>query len=81
MFFRKIRSARLLIVILLVLAYFFVFPGDLQRLIGALLSPVRDVLSLSHSVAPGLYAVIAVAIAAWAAIRIWSPLGRGRAVP
>jgi len=81
MFFRKTWSARLLTVILLVLAYFFVFPGDLQRLIGTVLSPVREVLSLSHSVAPGMYAVIGVAIAASAAIRIWSPLGRRHAVP
>ena len=81
MFFRRTWLIRLLTVVLLVLAYFVIFPDDLQRVIATVLSPVREVLSLSHSIAPGLYAVIAVAVAAWAAIRIWSPLGRGRAVP
>jgi hypothetical protein len=81
MFFRRTWLSRLVTLVLLVVAYFVVLPDDLQRVIGTVLSPVREVLSLSHSVAPGLYAVIAVAIAAWAAIRIWAPLGRGRAVP
>jgi hypothetical protein len=41
-----------------VLAYFILFPEDVE----ALLAPVRTVLSLSQSVSLGLYGVAAVAI-------------------
>ena len=81
MFFRRAWPTRTLIMILLVLAYFFVFPSDLDRVLNTVLEPVRAVLSLSHSIAPGLYAVIAVAILAWTAMRIWGSLRRGTTLP
>ena len=77
MFFRRAWPRRTVIIVLLVLAYFFVFPSDLDRVLNTVLEPLRAVLNLSHSIAPGLYAVIAVAILSWAATRIWGPLRRG----
>ncbi len=51
----------------LVLAYFVIFPEDLAHILG----PVSSVLGLSAALSPGLYAVIAVALICWAALRIW----------
>ena len=53
-------------------AYFALYPDDL----AALLRPAERILGLSGAIAPGLYAVMGVAILAWAAVRIW-----GRAAP
>jgi hypothetical protein len=52
---------------LVVFAYFVAFPRDLT----ALLTPVKEVLSLSTAVSPWLYGLIAVAILAWTLTSVW----------
>jgi hypothetical protein len=51
----------------IVLAYFVCYPQDL----AALLAPLERLLAVSNAISLGLYAVIAVAILAWTALRIW----------
>jgi hypothetical protein len=58
---------RLVLLGLLLLAYFVVYPEDL----AGVLSPVATGLGLSSAISPWLYALIAVAILCWTALRIW----------
>jgi hypothetical protein len=50
-----------------VFTYFVVFPQDLSLVLG----PFEKLLALTNSISPWLYGVVAVAIAAWAVIRVW----------
>ena len=51
----------------LAVAYFVSFPDDLFIILGLL----GKVLAVSNQASPWLYAVIAVAILSWTAVRIW----------
>ena len=55
-----------------VLAYFVCYPDDLSWL----LQPVDKLLSLSNSISPWLYGLIAVWLLAWTFIRIFGPSRR-----
>ena len=55
---------RMLIVAICVVAYFVLYPQDL----ATLLAPLSSVLSLSNSVAPGMYAVVVVGVLSWTVI-------------
>jgi hypothetical protein len=50
------------IVLAAILAYFILFPEDVE----ALIAPFRTVLSLTQSVSLGMYGVAAVALVCWA---------------
>ena len=56
-----------------VMAYFIIFPSDL----AAILAPIKELLSLSHTVAPTLYILLASGVIAWALVRCF---GRARDV-
>jgi len=60
-------TARLVVLGVMVLAYFVVFPEDLK----GILAPIVAVLELSKSVSAPLYGVIAVGIVAWTVVRVW----------
>jgi len=67
-------TARLVVLGVIVLAYFVVFPGDVKVVLApviAVLEFSKTVLELSRSVSPALYGVIAVGIIAWAVVRVW----------
>jgi Sec-independent protein secretion pathway component TatC len=61
----SIESRRWVIVAGVVLAYFVLIPADLP----AILAPAREVLSLTQSISPWLYMVVASGIIAWALVR------------
>jgi hypothetical protein len=48
-----------------VITYFILFPNDLS----AVLSPAREILSLSNAISPWLYALLASGIIAWTLAR------------
>jgi len=60
-------AAKLACLGVFVLAYYAVYPED----VAVVVDPAAKILSLSFAVSPWLYAVIGVAILAWAAVRIW----------
>jgi hypothetical protein len=64
---------RWMIAAAVVLAYFVSFPDDLT----VVLAPAREILSLTNSISPGLYVVLASGIIAWALVRCF---GRSRDV-
>jgi hypothetical protein len=67
---------RCLVFSFLALAYFVLFPEDLTALLaplGPIVEFLRNALAISHAVSPWLYIVVAVAIAAWAVVRVWGP--------
>jgi Na+-driven multidrug efflux pump len=59
------ESKRGMILAGIVFAYFVEFPADL----AAILAPVREVLSLTTTVSPWVYAVVASGVIAWALVR------------
>jgi Na+-driven multidrug efflux pump len=61
----SIEARRWTIVAGVILAYFVLIPADLP----AVLAPAREVLSLTQSVSPWLYMVVASGIIAWALVR------------
>jgi Na+-driven multidrug efflux pump len=65
------ESRRYTIVAGVVLAYFVIFPDDLT----AVLAPAREILSLTNTISPWLYVVLASVIIAWALVRCF---GRSR---
>jgi Na+-driven multidrug efflux pump len=69
----SIESRRYAIVAGVVLAYFVIFPDDLTTV----LAPAREILSLTNTISPWLYVVLASGIIAWALVRCF---GRSRDV-
>ncbi len=73
---RRLSPAQMRCVILLVavLAYFVIFPGDLAAVLGPL-SPLSkaaaEVLSVTQAVSPWLYALAAVVVICWTIVRVW----------
>jgi Na+-driven multidrug efflux pump len=67
------ESRRYTIVAGVVLAYFVIFPDDLT----AVVAPAREILSLTNTISPWLYVVLASGIIAWALVRCF---GRSRDV-
>jgi Na+-driven multidrug efflux pump len=67
------ESRRYTIVAGVVLAYFVIFPDDLTTV----LAPAREILSLTNTISPWLYVVLASGIIAWALVRCF---GRSRDV-
>ncbi len=66
--------ARLVVLGVVVLVYFVVFPADLKDVLTPIMALVelsRAVLELTKAIAAGLYGVIAVAIIAWTIVRVW----------
>jgi Na+-driven multidrug efflux pump len=61
----SIEARRWAIVVGVILAYFVLMPEDLP----AVLAPAREVLSLTQSISPWLYMVVAAGIIAWALVR------------
>jgi hypothetical protein len=67
-------TARLVVLGVVVLVYFVVFPADLKDVLApivALLEMSKAVLELTKSVSAALYGVIAVGIVAWTVVRVW----------
>ena len=58
---------RLMLLGLLLLAYFVIYPEDLTGVI----SPLATLLGISSAISPWLYALVAVGIICWTAMRIW----------
>jgi hypothetical protein len=63
----KRTIVRMAVVAACLFAYFVAFPQDLSAALG----PLQAVLTLSNAVSPWLYGLIAVAILASTAVRIW----------
>jgi hypothetical protein len=61
----SIETRRWVIVAGVIIAYFVLNPADLP----AVLAPAREVLTLTQSISPWLYMVVAVGIIAWALVR------------
>ncbi len=61
----SIESRRWLILAGVILAYFVLMPADLP----ALIAPAREVLSLTQSISPWLYMVVATGLISWALVR------------
>ncbi len=67
----KHLAVRLALLGALAVAYFVIFPED----VDGVTAPVGKVLALSGAVSPGLYGVVGVGILSWTVIRVW---GNGR---
>ena len=65
--------ARLVVLIVLALAYFVIFPQDL----AALLSLLEKILAVSYAISPWLYGLLAVGLVCWTAVRIWGSRAPG----
>jgi hypothetical protein len=62
-----LRRAEIIVLSAAFFVYFVVYPADL----AALLAPMERLLAVSNAASLGLYGVIAVALLAWAMVRIW----------
>jgi hypothetical protein len=65
--FKVSLAARSIVLAAVVLAYFVVYPEDAQ----AITAPIVTVLTLTNSISPWFYGVVAVGIIAWAMVATW----------